>query len=55
MFIEKQLLMSVTMGLFLWLRFIDDIAMKWLQGRDNQDTFLQEANTRGYPEVRGQT
>ena len=42
--LEKQLLMSVTMRSFSWLRFIDDIDMKWLHGRDNLDTFLQEVN-----------
>ena len=43
--LEKQLLMSVTLRPFSWLRFIDDIDMKWLHGRDNLDTFLQEANS----------
>ena len=43
--LEKQLLMSMTMRPFSWLRFIDDIDMKWLHGRDNLDTFLQEANS----------
>ena len=43
--LEKQLLMSDTMRPFSWLRFIDDIDMKWLHGRDNLDTFLQEANS----------
>ena len=43
--LEKQLLMSVTMRPFSWLRFIDDIDMKWLHGHDNLDTFLQEANS----------
>ena len=43
--LEKQLLMSVTIRPFSWLRFIDDIDMKWLHGRDNLDTFLQEANS----------
>ena len=43
--LEKQLLISVTMRPFSWLRFIDDIDMKWLHGRDNLDTFLQEANS----------
>ena len=43
--IEKQLLVSVTMRPFSWLRFIDDIDMQWLHGRDNLDTFLQEANS----------
>ena len=42
--LEKQLLMSVTMRPFSWLRFIDDIDLKWLHGRDNLDTFLQGAN-----------
>ena len=41
----KQLLMSVTMRPFSWLRFIDDIDMKWLHGRDDLDTNLQEANS----------
>ena len=41
--LEKQLLMSVTMRPFSWLRFIDD--MKLLHGRDNLDTSLQEANS----------
>ena len=43
--LEKQLLISVTMRPFSWLRFIDDIDMKWLHGRDNLDTFLHEANS----------
>ena len=43
--LKKQLLMSVTMRPFSWLRFIDDIDMKWLHGRDNLDTLLQEANS----------
>ena len=43
--LEKQLLMSVSMMPFSWLRFIDDIDMKWLHGRDNLDTFLQEVNS----------
>ena len=30
---------------FSWLRFIDDIDMKWLHGGDNLDNFLQEANS----------
>ena len=40
----EKLFMSVTIRPFSWLRFIDDIDMKWLHGRDNLDTFLQEAN-----------
>ena len=43
--LEKQLLISVTMKPISWLRFIDDIDMKWLHGRDNLDTFIQEANS----------
>ena len=43
--LEKQLLMSVTMRPFSWHRFINDIDMKWLHGRDNLDTFLQEPNS----------
>ena len=34
--LEKQLLMSVTIRPFSWLRFIDDIAIKWLHGRDKE-------------------
>ena len=41
--LEKQLLMSVSTMPFSWLRFIDDIDMKLLHGRDNLYTFLQEA------------
>ena len=43
--LEKQLLMSVRMMPFSWLRFVDDIDMKWLHGRDNLFIFLQEANS----------
>ena len=43
--LEKQLLMSVTIRPFSWLRFVDDTDMKWLHGRDKLDTFLQEANS----------
>ena len=43
--VEKQLLIAVTMRQFSWLRFIDDKDMKWLHGRANLDTFLQEANS----------
>ena len=43
--LKKQLLMSVTMRPFSWLRFIDEIDMKWLHGCDNLDTFLQKANS----------
>ena len=49
--LEKQLLMSVTMRPFPWLRFIDNRDMKWLHGRDNLDTFLQEANSFHSTEV----
>ena len=43
--LEKQLLMSVTLKPFSWLRFIDDIDMKWTHGRDGLEDFLQRANS----------
>ena len=36
---ESQLLMSVTLKPFSWLRFIDDIDMKWTHGRDSLKDF----------------
>ena len=42
--LEGQLLRSVTLRLFSWLRFIDHIDMKWSHGRDTLTTFLDEAN-----------
>ena len=43
--LENQLLMSVTLKPFSWLRFIDDIDMKWTHGRDSLEDFLQRANS----------
>ena len=43
--LENQLLMSVTLKPFSWLRFIDDIDMKWTHGRDSLENFLQRANS----------
>ena len=40
-----QLLRSVALRLFSWLRFIDDIDMKWSHGHDILTTFLDEANS----------
>ena len=42
---EDRIFYIFTLRPFSWLRFIDDIDMKWLHGRDNLDTFLQEANS----------
>ena len=41
---EVQLLRSVTLRPFSWLRSIDDIDMKWFHGREILTTFLDEAN-----------
>ena len=43
--LENQLLMSVTLKPFSWLRFIDDIDMKRTHGRDSLEDFLQRANS----------
>ena len=42
--LEGHLLKSVTLRPFSWLRFIDDIDMKWSHGRETLTTFLDEAN-----------
>ena len=42
--LEGQLLRTVQLKPFSWLRFIDDIDMKWGHGQDNLQTFLEEAN-----------
>ena len=42
--LERQLLRSVTLRPFSWLRFIDDIDMKWSHGRETLTIFLDEAN-----------
>ena len=43
--LENQLLMPVTLKTFSWLRFIDDIDMKWTHGRDSLEDFIQRANS----------
>ena len=42
--LEKQLLQSVSLKPFSWLRFIDDIDMKWTHGRETLEKFLRDAN-----------
>ena len=42
--LEEQLLRSVAMRTFSWLRLIDDTNMKWSHGRKALTTFLDEAN-----------
>ena len=49
--LENQLLMSVTLKPFSWLRFIDDIYMKWTHGPDSLEDFLQRAN-RFHPTIK---
>ena len=43
--LEGQLLRSVSLKPFSWLRFIDDLDMKWIHGPANLEIFLQEANS----------
>ena len=42
---EKQLIQSVTPKPLSWLRFIDDIDMKWIHDRETLDAFLETANS----------
>ena len=42
--LEKQLLQSVSLKPFSWLRFIDDINMKWTHGRETLEEFITGAN-----------
>ena len=42
--LEGQLLKSVALRPFSWLRFIDDTDMKWSHGRETLTAFLDEAN-----------
>ena len=42
---EGQLLRSVSLKLFSWLRFIDDVNMKLTHGPENLEIFLQEVNS----------
>ena len=41
----KQLLQSVSMKPFSWLRIIDDIDIKWIHGREALETFLETATS----------
>ena len=43
--LEKQLLQSVTPKPLSWLRFIDDINMKWIHGTETLEAFLETANS----------
>ena len=43
--LEGQLWRSVALRPFSWLRFIDDIDMKWSHGRGTLTAFLDEATT----------
>ena len=49
--LEGQLLKSVALRPFSWLRFIDDIDMKWSHGRETLTAFLDEANNF-YPSIK---
>ena len=42
--LEEQLLMSVPLKPYSWLRFIDDIDMQWCHGRQSLNDFLDLAN-----------
>ena len=41
----KQLLQSVSLKPLSWLRFIDDIDMKWIHSRETLEAFLGKANS----------
>ena len=43
--LEGQLLMSVPLQPYSWLRFIDDIDMQWCHGHQNLKHFLESANS----------
>jgi predicted GIY-YIG superfamily endonuclease len=42
--LEGQLLASVERTPYQWVRFIDDIEMKWQYGRESLDDFISKAN-----------
>ena len=42
---KKYLLHSVTPTPLSWLRFIDDIDMKWIHGKETLEIFLETANS----------
>ena len=39
--LERRLLQSSILKPFSWLRFIDDIDMKWTHGRETLEAFLK--------------
>ena len=43
--LEKQLLQSVTPKPLSWLRFIDDIDMKWIHGTETLEAFFETTNS----------
>ena len=43
--LERQLLQSVILKPFLWLRFLYDIDMKWIHGSETLEAFLKTANS----------
>ncbi|XP_033752172.1 uncharacterized protein LOC117335980 [Pecten maximus] len=43
--LESQLLASAPIKPFSWLRFIDDIEIKWTSNRTSLDEFIDHANT----------
>ena len=49
--LEGQLLRSVSLKPFSWLRFIDDVDIKWTHGPESLEIFLQEANSY-HPTIR---
>ena len=47
--LEKQLLQSVTPKPLSWLRFIDDIDMKWIHGRKHLKHFSKQQTASFQP------
>ena len=43
--LKRRLLHSVNLKPFSWLRFIDDIDMKWTHGKATLEAFLKTANS----------
>ena len=43
--LEQRLLSQASFKPFSWLRYIDDIEMKWTEGRDKLDQFITFANS----------
>jgi hypothetical protein len=44
--IEERLLLSSLKQHFSWLRFIDDVDMKWIHSDKELDEFFEHANRR---------